>query len=239
MDSKKALKVNKKESSANKTSYIDLVPEAFLKAWETKNCSSWSLKKVQRDVDRSVGEIKVYGKLNKILYICVSILLMIVCYIFKNQVLIGKPADLLALAFVLVFIFAVFYQINSDIYEKVSSLEFRLRNDRSWIDSFNEYVKSLLVNDKCDPFNSLIPDCMLARMVNMAQRVLRLEDRVKDTRINMHVNPVALKLVIEELMVSRTRLDTIVKKLGLLSEYFGDASDLSAVYRNAKKAIGK
>lgn len=232
--------MNKKESPANRQSYIDLVPEDFLKAWEIKKCSAWSLKKVQRDIDRSVSEIKRYNKSRKLLYFCVNILLIAICLIFKNQVLIGKSIDLLAFAFVLIFIFAVFYQINSDIHEKVSSFEFKLSNDRSWIDSFDNYVKSLLaVNEKSDPFTSLTPYSMLVSMVTLAKQVLLLEDKVKEQRIDLSVDPVELKSTIDDLISSRLKLKGYVKRTEVLSDYFGDAADTTKIYQAAKKTLGK
>jgi hypothetical protein len=181
--------VNKKESPSNKPSYIDLVPEAFLKAWEVKKCSAWSLKRVQNDIDRFVIEIKRYNNIRALLYICTAILLIAVYAFHHNQTRFGELTKLSSFAFVLVFIFAVFYQINSDIHEKVSSFEFKLINDGSWIDSFDDYVKSLLVNEKSDPFTSLTPNSMMARMVSIAQQVLLLEDRIKDLRINLKKSP--------------------------------------------------
>jgi hypothetical protein len=231
--------VNKKESPSNKPSYIDLVPEAFLKAWEVKKCSAWSLKRVQNDIDRFVIEIKRYNNIRALLYICTAILLIAVYAFHHNQTRFGELTKLSSFAFVLVFIFAVFYQINSDIHEKVSSFEFKLINDGSWIDSFDDYVKSLLVNEKSDPFTSLTPNSMMARMVSIAQQVLLLEDRIKDLRINLNVDPVALKSAIDELMLLRTKLDTLVRKTRVLSDYFGDAADLTKIYQAAKKALGK
>ncbi len=231
--------MNKKESPSNKPSYIDLVPEAFLKAWEVKKCSAWSLKRVQNDIDRFVIEIKRYNNIRALLYICTAILLIAVYAFHHNQTRFGELTKLSSFAFVLVFIFAVFYQINSDIHEKVSSFEFKLINDGSWIDSFDDYVKSLLVNEKSDPFTSLTPNSMMARMVSIAQQVLLLEDRIKDLRINLNVDPVALKSAIDELMLLRTKLDTLVRKTRVLSDYFGDAADLTKIYQAAKKALGK
>lgn len=231
--------MNKKESPSNKPSYIDLVPEAFLKAWEVKKCSAWSLKRVQNDIDRFVIEIKRYNNIRALLYICTAILLIAAYAFYQNQTRFGELTKLSSFAFVLVFIFAVFYQINSDIHEKVSSFEFKLINDGSWIDSFDDYVKSLLVNEKSDPFTSLTPNSMMARMVSIAQQVLLLEDRIKDLRINLNVDPVALKSAIDELMLLRTKLDTLVRKTRVLSDYFGDAADLTKIYQAAKKALGK
>lgn len=231
--------MNKKESPSNKPSYIDLVPEAFLKAWEIKKCSAWGLKKVQKDINRFVIEIKRYNNIRALLYICTAILLIAVYAFHHNQTRFGELTKLSSFAFVLVFIFAVFYQINSDIHEKVSSFEFKLINDGSWIDSFDDYVKSLLVNEKSDPFTSLTPNSMMARMVSIAQQVLLLEDRIKDLRINLNVDPVALKSAIDELMLLRTKLDTLVRKTRVLSDYFGDAADLTKIYQAAKKALGK
>jgi hypothetical protein len=174
-----------------------------------------------------------------LLYICTAILLIAVYAFHHNQTRFGELTKLSSFAFVLVFIFAVFYQINSDIHEKVSSFEFKLINDGSWIDSFDDYVKSLLVNEKSDPFTSLTPNSMMARMVSIAQQVLLLEDRIKDLRINLNVDPVALKSAIDELMLLRTKLDTLVRKTRVLSDYFGDAADLTKIYQAAKKALGK
>jgi hypothetical protein len=80
---------------------------------------------------------------------------------------------------------------------------------------------------------------MMARMVSIAQQVLLLEDRIKDLRINLNVDPVALKSAIDELMLLRTKLDTLVRKTRVLSDYFGDAADLTKIYQAAKKALGK
>lgn len=232
--------MNKKESPANKLSYIDSVPEAFLKAWEIKKCSAWSLKKVQRDIDRSVSEIKRYNNIRALLYVCTAILLIVIYVFHQNQTRFGELTKLSSFAFALIFIFAVFYQINSDIYEKVSSSEFRLSNNRSWIDSFDDYVKSLLaINEQSDPFISLTPNSMLVSMVTLAKRVLLLEDRIKELRMNLSVDPIDLKSAIDDLVSSRLKLKGYVKKTEVLSDYFGDAADLTKIYQAAKKALGK